>query len=186
MTEIVDTFYDESEVFEEASLDDILKMELDGEDKEIPVEIDTDENPYLLTKEEEQQLELLLKKKTESDFILQTFKSLERRPSNEEIEVLKAKHGDIYLVSLSERENFLFRALKRQEWRELMQRFEKSKLSEQQRTEGIVMSGIVWPVLNQANINVLTAGTPETIRNLILEASNFMEPERAVTLVRKL
>jgi hypothetical protein len=185
MTDTVDKFYDESEVFEETSLDDILMMELDGEDKEIPVEID-DANPYLLTKEEEQQLEILLKKKTESDFILQTFKSLERRPSNEEIEVLKAKHGEIYLVSLSEKENFLFRALKRQEWRELMQRFEKSKLSEQQRTEGIVMSGIVWPVLNQANINILTAGAPETIRNLILEASNFMEPERAVTLVRKL
>jgi hypothetical protein len=159
-------------------------MELEAEDKQIPVEVE--KSPYLLTDEEEEQLGFLLKKKSESDLIMQTFKSLERGPTEDEIENFKNKHGDIYLISLSDSENFLFRPLKRQEWRELMQRFEKSKLSEQQRTEGIVMSGVVWPTMNQANINILTAGAPETIRNLILEASNFMEPERAVTLVRKL
>lgn len=186
MTSEVDNFYDnelEPEI-EEVSLDDVLMMELEDPEKEIPVQIN--EAPYLLSKEEEKLLEELLKKKTSSDFIMQTFKSLERRPSDEEIELLKAKHGDVYLVSLGEKENFLFRSLQRKEWRDMVQRFEKAKLSESQRTEGIVMSGVVWPVLNQVNINVLTAGAPETIRNLILEASNFMEPERAVTLVRKL
>lgn len=180
--EVKDSFYDEDVT--EPNLDDVMAMELENSDKDIPVDIE--DVPYLLSTQEEKQLEELLKKKSQSDFIMQTFKKLERRPSDDEIEAMKTKHGDVYLCSLSERENFLFRPLKRQEWRELMQRFEKNKLSEQQRTEGIVMSGVVWPPLNQANINVLTAGAPETIRNLILEASNFMEPERAITLVRKL
>lgn len=179
--EVKDNFYEE---VNEQNLDDLMAMDLEKLEQEIPVDID--DAPYLLSKEEEQQLELLLEKKKKSDFIIQTFKTLEKRPTDNEIDQLKAKYGDVYLVSLSEKENFLFRPIKRNEWRELMQRFEKAKLPEQQRTEGIVMAGVIWPVLNQANINVLTAGAPETIRNLILEASNFMEPERAVTLVRKL
>ena len=179
--EVKDNFYEE---LQEANLDDVLSAELEDLEQDIPVMVD--DAPYLLSDEEEKQLEALLKKKKDADFIMQTFKSLEKRPSDDEIELLKAKHGEIFLVSLSEKENFLFKALKRQEWRELMQRFEKAKLPEQQRTEGIVMAGVVWPVLNQANINVLTAGAPDTIRNLILEASNFMEPDRAVALVRKL
>jgi hypothetical protein len=178
--EVEDNFYVEQEV----NLDDILSAELENEDQDIPVDVDT--TPYLLSKEEEKLLEDLLEKKKQADFIIQTFKSLEKRPSDNDIEQLKAKFGDIYLVSLSEKENFLFRPIKRHEWRELMQRFERAKLPEHQRTEGIVMAGVVWPVLNQANINILSAGAPDTIRNLILEASNFMEPERAVTLVRKL
>ena len=179
--EVKDNFYEE---LQEANLDDVLSAELEDLEQDIPVQVD--DAPYLLSDEEEKQLEALLKKKKDADFIMQTFKSLEKRPSDDDIELLKAKHGEIFLVSLSEKENFLFKALKRQEWRELMQRFEKAKLPEQQRTEGIVMAGVVWPVLNQANINVLTAGAPDTIRNLILEASNFMEPDRAVALVRKL
>jgi hypothetical protein len=179
--EVKDNFY---EAVEEANLDDVLSAELENLDQEIPV--DVEDVPYLLTDDEEKQLEKLLNKKKNADFIMQTFKSLEKRPSDDDIELLKAKYGEVFLVSLSEKENFLFRAIKRNEWRELMQRFEKAKLPEQQRTEGIVMAGVVWPVLNQANINVLTAGAPDTIRNLILEASNFMEPDRAVALVRKL
>ena len=179
--EVNDNFYN---ITEELNLDDVLSAELKDPEQEIPVEIE--DVPYLLTNAEEKELERLLGKKKNSDFIMQTFKSLEKRPSDEEIELLKAKYGEVFLVSLSERENFLFRPIKRAEWRELMQRFEKAKLPEQQRTEGIVMAGVVWPVLNQANINVLTAGAPDTIRNLILEASNFMEPDRAVALVRKL
>lgn len=176
--ETTDNFYTEQ------NLDDILNMDLDEIEKDIPV--DQPSTEYLLTQEEEKQLQELLKKKSQSDFIMQTFKTLENRPSEEEVETLKAKYGEVYLVSLSEKENFLFRPLKRKEWGDLMQRFEKAKLLDRQRTEGIVMAGVVWPILNQANINVLTAGGVDTIRNLILEASNFMEPERAVTLVRKL
>ena len=177
-----DNFYN-PEITEEPNLDEVLTMELDAE-KEIPVELE--DVPYLLTQDEEKQLQALLKKKSESDYILQTFKSLQNKPTELELEALKEKHGDIYLVSLSEKENFLFRPLKRREWSDLMQRFEKAKLTDRQRTEGIVMAAVVWPILNQANINILTAGAPETIRNLILEASNFMEPEKAVMLVRKL
>ena len=176
--ETTDNFYAEQ------NLDNILSMDIDEIQKDIPV--DQPEADYLLSEEEEKQLQELLKKKSQSDFIMQTFKSLEKRPTEEDIEALKVKYGEVYLVSLSEKENFLFRPLKRREWGELMQRFEKAKLPDRQRTEGIVMAGVVWPVLNQANINVLSAGGVDTIRNLILEASNFMEPERAVTLVRKL
>ena len=65
--EVNDNFY-ELEI--EKNLDDILAEELEKIDQDIPVEVET--APYLLSQEEEKQLEKLLNKKKNADFIMQT------------------------------------------------------------------------------------------------------------------
>jgi len=167
------------EVFQDVDLDAHLNQDF-TEDEQL------EEDPILasLTEEEKALLEKIHKKQMEQDFILQTFKELESRPSDDEIEHLKQQVGDVYLMSLSERENFVFRPLKRLEWRALMQKVQK--LDDMKKGEAIVMKACLWPKLDQQNINVLTAGAIESVRDMILQVSNFMGPETAMQLVRKL
>jgi hypothetical protein len=166
---------------EEQSLDEMMDQIV--EEDHLEVDAEPREN-WQMTSDEEKLLAQLLKKKEAEDQIFRTFRSLESKPSQEQIDDWKAKFGDVYLVSLSQHENFIFRALKRQEWRQLIAQV--AKMPEAKKTDAIVMRGVVWPKLTESTIAVLTAGAPETIRSLIFEASNFIEPERAVQLVRKL
>ncbi len=137
-----------------------------------------------LSDEEKALLEKIQKKQMEQDHILETFKQLEDKPSDEEIEHFKSQVGDVFLASFSEKENFIFRPIKRLEWRTLIQQIQK--LDEMKKSEAICMKATLWPKLTQMNINVLTAGSIETLKDLILQASNFMGPEIAMQLVRKL
>lgn len=159
-----------------------LDQHLSEEYNEDGVEMD----PVLasLSPEEKMLLEKIKQKQMDQDFILQTFKELESRPSDEEIEAFKSQVGEVFLISLSEAENFVFRPIKRLEWRTLMQRVQK--LDDLKKAEAVVMKSCLWPRLDQQNINVLTAGSIETLRDMILQVSNFMLPEVAMQLVRKL
>lgn len=145
-----------------------------------------EEDPVLanLSEEEKALLDKIQKKQMEQDFIIQTFKDLENRPSDEEIEHLKAQVGDVYLMSITEKENFVFRPLKRLEWRALMQKIQP--LDDHKKAEAIVMKSCLWPKLDQQNINVLTAGAIDSVRDMVLHVTNFMAPEMAMQLVRKL
>jgi hypothetical protein len=190
--ETADNFYDEGlkndptygqeldEVDEELSLEEMLANVTEDE----PVDVGEEREDWNLTLEEEKLLNTLLKKKEKEDHILKTFLSLENKPTQEHIDKWKVQFGDVYLVSLSEKENFVFRPLKRQEWKQLLAAI--VKLPEVKKTDAIAMKGVVWPKLTDASVGALTAGATETLRALILEASNFIEPERAIQLVRKL
>lgn len=181
----VDTFYEEDfqpAELEEHDLDHILETDPEYFTEEYREE--EAQEDFRMSEDEEQLLAELLKKKEKEDLVMKTYKSLEQRPSEEQIEEWKKRFGDVYLVSLSEHENFLFRPLKRLEWNQLTAQI--LKLPEAKKTEAILMRAVIFPKLTQNNVQVLTAGAPDTIRNLILEASNFIEPDRAVRLVRKL
>lgn len=145
-----------------------------------------EENSILaeLTAEERQLLEKIEQKRLSQDHILKLFSELETKPTDEELESLKQKCGEVYFIPLGEKENFIFRALRRLEWRTLMNQIQP--LDEYKKAEAIVMRGVVYPNLNQQNINVLSAGTIDTLRELILQASNFMPAQYAMEMVRKL
>lgn len=177
-TEVTDSFYDE-EAYVDENLDEILEQPTEEEEFYA-----TEEDFSELTEEEEEQLKRLQAKVKRQDLILKTWASLEQKPSEEEIQQYRNLYGEIYLASFGEKENFLFRPLKRQEWRNLMS--QTQKLDEFKKSEAIVMRGTVFPKLNNINIGGLTAGTIDSLRDLILEASNFMTPDRAIQLVRKL
>jgi hypothetical protein len=138
-----------------------------------------------LSDEEKALLAKIEKKQREADPIVQMFRELENRPSEEDIERMKMQvGGEVYLVSFTEKENFLFRPLKRLEWRTLMNQIQK--LDEFKKSEAIVMKSVLWPSLSQQNINMLSAGAIDSLKELVLQASNFMPPEYAMSLVRKL
>lgn len=172
-----DNFYDE-EAYVDENLDEILEMPTEEDQQHY------EEDYSEMTDEENQELQRLQAKLKKQDLIMRTWASLEVRPSEDDIENFKKQFGECYLASFSEKENFLFRPLKRQEWRSLMS--QTAKLDEFKKSEGIVMKGTVFPKLNNINIGGLSAGTIDSLRDLILEASNFMTPDRAIQLVRKL
>ena len=61
-----------------------------------------------------------------------------------------------------------------------------AKVDDFKKAEAIVIAGIVWPKLSEITVSALSAGSIDALRDMILEASNFMTPDRAVQLVRKL
>jgi len=169
-----------SQAYEDIDLDEHLSADYTEN------EYDEMEDPVLasLTPEEKALLAKIEKKQREQDHIIQTFNDLAEKPSEERIEHFKQQAGDVYLGSFSDHENFIFRPIKRLEWRNLTQKIQK--LDPLKQSEAIVMKACLWPEMNQHNINVLTAGAVETLKELILQASNFMAPEVAMQLVRKL
>lgn len=120
-----------------------------------------------------------------TDPVLQALEEMKDAPTPEMIESFKAATGDeVYFISLSAQENFVFRPIRRQEWRTLMNQI--AKLDEMKKAEAVVAKGVLHPKLSSANIGALSAGTVETLKEMILRASNFMDPVQAVSLVRKL
>lgn len=137
-----------------------------------------------LTKEEKEAFKKAQAKMEQQDPIMQAYREMENGPTEEQVEEFKQKAGDVYFINLSEKENFIFRPVRRQEWRTLLKQIEK--LDEEKKAEAIVAKCVLFPQLSSVKINVLSAGTVETLRDMILKASNFMSPEYAVQLVRKL
>lgn len=138
-----------------------------------------------LTPEEKRVYASIQEKLRMTDPILEALEQMKDRPTDAMIEGFKEKTGDeVYFISLSEKENFLFRPIRRQEWRTLMANI--SKLDDFKKSEAIVAKGILHPVLSGTNIGALSAGTVDTLKEVILRASNFMPPDVAVSLVRKL
>jgi len=168
------------ENYQDIDLDQHLQQESE--------EIKTEEDIFLseLTQEEKDLLKRIEEKKMKQDYIMQLFEELESKPSKEELEMLKQQCGEVYFVPLGDsgKENFIFRSIKRLEWRTLMNKI--APLDEYKKAEAIVMKGVVHPQLNQQNINILAAGSIDTLRELILQASNFMPADYAMQLVRKL
>lgn len=167
-----------SEEFIDVDLDQHFAEELEMAAEE------TDDFLADLTPEEQALLKKIEEKQMQQDPIMEVFRQLETKPSEDEIERLKTQVGDVFLVSFSEKENFLFRSLKRLEWRALINQIQK--LDDMKKSEAIVLKATLFPVMNQQTINALTAGAVETLKELILQASNFMGPEVAMQLVRKL
>lgn len=173
-----DNFYNED--YENADLDSVLNETTQEEIETLPL----DSENTALSKEEEEQFKKLQEKVRRNDLIMKTYLALEKKPTEEEVEKFKNIHGEIYFISLTEKENFIFRPLKRHEWRSLMTRV--AKIDDFKKAEAVVIAGVVWPKLNEIAVSALSAGSIDALRDMILEASNFMTPDRAVQLVRKL
>ena len=148
-------------------------------------EDDLDDPLAVLTEEEKRAYEAIQQKIMTQDPILEFYKQLEDKPSDEQIESWKEQVGEVYFAQISETEHFVFRAIKRKEWRDLLKRLEAVKDPLKQ-DEAIVMKGVMHPALNNLKVNMLSAGTINTMKELIMQASNFFPPEYALQLVRKL
>jgi hypothetical protein len=158
----------------------------EGLTEQVPMQPDLD-NPMLdgLTEEEKEVAQKVLEKQAQTDPIMEGFRALQDKPSDAQIEEWKKQFGKVYTIGLNEDEYFLFRPLRRLEWRNLLKALAK-QTDEMKKKEAICQRAVLWPTMSPDSMSRLPAGTPDTLYEMVLQASNFLVPQEALACVRKL
>lgn len=104
-------------------------------------------------------------------------------PTADDIEGYKLKHGDVYISAMSEDEVFIFRAVKRVEWRDLQVKLSQGELDALSQEELLVKICVLWSSVTSLESK---AGTVATLSEQIMQNSNFMSPAAAASLVGRL
>jgi len=113
--------------------------------------------------------------------------ALEGAPTQDDVDVWKKLHGDVFVSTLSPTEIFIFRSLNRAEFREAQelqaQRMQAGLAVHQfDEEEATVKSCVLF-----ASVDLLEkAGTVPTLLEQLLVNSNFIPPQVAMSLVAKL
>lgn len=122
------------------------------------------------------------KEEERQDPVMQVWGENEQKPSDQRIEEWKNRHGDIYMIALDELEHFVFRPLSRHEYKQLLTAVQNEQLFMEQ----VVQKCTLWPTITPEWLTAGKGGTVPTLHGVIMESSNFLAPEIAMTLVRKL
>jgi hypothetical protein len=116
------------------------------------------------------------------DLVMEEFGTIEGKPDASQIEQWKQQHEEVSLVGLSAEEMYIFRPIRRIEWKAL-----RSAASDEENfKEAVVGKAVLWPKIGLGWFASSRAGTTDTLYELILLNSNFLSPDMAVALVRKL
>jgi hypothetical protein len=98
--------------------------------------------------------------------------------TQELINELKEKYGEIYKVKLGE-QDYVYRPMKRVEYKSVVGNPDATRtFSEEQ----IVQKCVVYPTINSTTLAAEKAGTVSTLTDLIMVASNFGVTEEPVKL----
>ncbi len=116
------------------------------------------------------------------DPILEQWKVREKGPSDEQIEAWKEQFGECYLMSFDPRESYVWRPVTRIEYKTILQ----SAKDDAHFMEMVVQRCVLWPEIDVAQLTGGKAGTIPTLHSVIMEGSNFLDPDQAVMLVRRL
>lgn len=106
--------------------------------------------------------------------------NVENGPTQDQINEWKAKFGEIYVAKFSDDEKYIYRPLKRFEYKQILALGQTDNKAFAE--EKIVAMCIVWPVIEATKVPTLKAGTINTLVELIMEASNFGIKEEPVKL----
>lgn len=100
--------------------------------------------------------------------------------TTEQIAEWKAKFGEVYVAKFSEEEKYVYRPLRRLEYKQLLTlgQNENKTFAE----EKVVQMCVVYPVVDPTKIATLKAGTISTLVDLIMAASNFGVAEEPIKL----
>ena len=100
--------------------------------------------------------------------------------TQDQINEWKAKFGEVYVAKFSEEEKYIYRPLRRLEYKQLLTlgQNENKTFAE----EKVVQMCVVHPVIDPSKIALLKAGTVSTLVELIMSASNFGIAEEPVKL----
>ncbi len=147
----------------------------------------SEEDPSLadLTDEEKEVFKKVMQKQSQQDPILLGFKNLEAKPTEAQIEEWKRIHGKVFAIGFNDDEYYVFRPLRRLEWRNLMKALVKQD-DESKRKEAICQRSVLWPSLTPDNLAKSMAGTVDSLYEMVCQASNFLAPQEALACVRKL
>lgn len=127
------------------------------------------------TGEEEEEEERL-------DPVMLAWGANESKPKDAQVEEWKRLYGEVFMIALDEEEMYVWRPLARHEYKALMQ----AAQHEQTFMEQVVQKCVIWPMITPEWLMGGKAGTVTTLHSVIMEGSNFLPPEVAMTLVRKL
>lgn len=116
------------------------------------------------------------------DPVMLAWGASENRPDEAKIEEWKGMYGEVYLLALDEEEMYIWRPLARHEYKALMQAVQNEAIFMEQ----VVQKCVIWPMITPEWLMGGKAGTVSTLHGVIMEGSNFLPPEVAMTLVRKL
>jgi len=103
-----------------------------------------------------------------------------KHPEVEEIAAkLKEQYKEIYLYAFSEDEFYIYRPIKRFEYKKLTMQYAENQ---EKLGEEIVKLGVLHPKLDDEKLDDLKAGTVATLLELIFAASNFGASAPAIKL----
>jgi hypothetical protein len=106
-------------------------------------------------------------------------------PAPTEIDALKAKHGDVFVTAFTTEEVFIFRSVKRGEYRQLQLDMANPelKLDQYDFEDRLCQLCVLWPKNSSA---LQKAGTATSLSEQIMQNSNFLNPQQAAAIVMKL
>lgn len=113
-------------------------------------------------------------------------------PTQEMMDRWRANYGSVYMIALSDDEIFIFRPIKRQEYKQLMAMLGEiagknpNVNPDDMLEEKLCEKCVLWPALGAEFGSFSKAGNIPTLAGVIREASNFIPNQLAVRLVRKL
>lgn len=116
------------------------------------------------------------------DPIMDQWNAREKGPSDEQIALWKEQFGECYLMSFDPRESYVWRPVTRIEYKTILQ----SAKDDAHFMEMVVQRCVLWPEIDVAKLTSGKAGTIPTLHGVIMEGSNFLDPDQAVMLVRRL
>lgn len=127
--------------------------------------------------------------------------NFDNAPSSSDVELWKQRFGDVFITGLTDDEVFIWRTVKRLEYKNIMARvaaamqtMAKTQTAMANVDEGrnslfieeLCKTCILWPSIDQNQLAFSKAGTLDALANLILEGSNFLAHSLAVRLTRKI
>ncbi len=116
------------------------------------------------------------------DPIMQNWETRTAGPDDGKIEQWKERYGEIYLMSFDPEDQYVWRPITRLEYKNIIQQAK----DDAHYMEMVVQRCVLWPPIGIENLAGGKAGTIPTLHAVIMEGSNFLEPDQAVMLVRKL
>lgn len=125
------------------------------------------------------------KPKEIKDEVLIAFANLPNGPGPDQVDLWKANFGDVRVIAFETDEIYVYRTLRRLEWKKLLVDIKEGPSSDAFQ-EQVVKKCVLWPALDVAWSATSKAGTIPTLCDVVLENSNFLNPQVALSLVRKL
>lgn len=128
----------------------------------------------------------------ETDPLMLLGELFENAPSPEQIQRWKQTYGAVYMLPLSDDEVYLWRPIKRSEWKNLLGMIKQAKGAnaeldaEELLNERLCEKCILWPSVSAEWATFSKAGTVPTIAEAIRQSSNFVPLELAMRMVRKI
>ena len=140
-----------------------------------PIEETEEESEEKIEPTEEEKKEQEIAKDPMSFVIKALTEAYGNAPTLEQLEGLKSTHGDIFVLDLGEKDIYLYRYLKKIEYKAMLQKGFLDKPKDDQDLE-VVKKCVVFPQLNDMQINSKPAGLIEALARQIELQSLFLDP----------